>query len=103
MGLKVTYLKPAILDLKSIYEYIGQDSKKYARLEVQKIKSFVDSLKNFPLKGKYYQTIKDQEIRSIVFRNYIIFHSITTTHIKVLSIHHHARSIARNPAFKEDE
>jgi toxin ParE1/3/4 len=103
MGLKVTYLEAAVLDLKSIYEYISQDSKKYASLEVKKIKSFIDSLKDFPLKGKYYQTIKDQEIRSVVFQNYIIFHSITATHIKVFSIHHHARSIARNPAFKSEE
>jgi toxin ParE1/3/4 len=103
MGLKVTYLETAILDLKSIYAYIARDSKKYARLEVRKIKSFVDSLKDFPLKGKFYQTIKDQEIRSIVFRNYIIFHSVSTTHIKILTIHHHSRLLANNPALKDEE
>jgi plasmid stabilization system protein ParE len=36
MGLKITYLETAILDLKSIYDYIARDSKKYARLEVKK-------------------------------------------------------------------
>ena len=103
MGLKVIYLKTSILDLKSIYDYISLDSKKYAALEIKKIKLFIDSLKNFPLKGKYYQTIKEQEIRSIVFRNYIIFHSVSAIHIKILSIHHHARSFANNPALKDDE
>lgn len=103
MGVKVIYLDVAIQDLKSIYKYISQDSKKYAMLEVQKIKSFIDSLVNFPLKGKFYTTRNDKEIRSIVFRNYIIFYNVTETQISVLSIHHHARLITNNPAFKDDE
>jgi toxin ParE1/3/4 len=67
MGLTVIYLEVAIHDLKSIYEYISQDSKKYASLEVKKIKLFIDSLKSFPLKGKYYGTVNNNEIRSMCF------------------------------------
>jgi len=103
MGLKVLYLKVAIQDLESIYAYISQDSRKYATLEVNKIKHFVDSLKNFPLKGKYYAIVKGKEVYSIVFRNYIIFYSVSDTEIKVISIHHHARLISNNPAFKDTE
>jgi toxin ParE1/3/4 len=103
MGLKITYLETAIFDLKSIYTYIARDSKKYARLEVKKIKAFADTLITFPLKGKFYEILKGEEIRSIVFRNYIIFYSVTATHIKILSIHHHSRLLANNPAFKDEE
>jgi toxin ParE1/3/4 len=103
MGVKLIYLQIAIDDLQSIYEYIGQNSKKYARLEVKKIKEFIESLKNFPLKGKYYDTIKDKEIRSIVFRNYIIFYIVSHSHISILSIHHHARSISSNVAFTDSD
>jgi toxin ParE1/3/4 len=103
MGLKVIYLEVAIWDLQSIYKYIAQDSKKYAGLEVNKIKLFIDSLKSFPFKGKYYETIKGQEIRSIVFRNYIIFHTVSKEQVRILSIHHHARLISNNPAFNEEE
>ena len=103
MGVKVIYLDVAIQDLKSIYKYISQDSKKYAILEVQKIKLFVDYLVNFPLKGKHYLIRNGKEIRSIVFRNYIIFYTVSEIQISVLSIHHHSRLVANNPAFKEDE
>jgi toxin ParE1/3/4 len=102
MGVKVIYLEVAIGDLQSIYKYISQDSKKYARLEVNKIKLFIESLKSFPLKGKHYETIKDQDVRSVVFRNYIIFHTVSEQQIRILSIHHHARSIARNPAINDE-
>jgi len=56
MGLKVVYLDIATHDLKSIHKYISMDSKKYASLEVRKIKLFIDSLTQFPLKGKYFET-----------------------------------------------
>jgi plasmid stabilization system protein ParE len=45
MAIKVIYLQTAVEDLASIYKYIARDSVKYAKLEVQKIKAFTDSLK----------------------------------------------------------
>jgi toxin ParE1/3/4 len=103
VAIKLVYLDVAIQDLKSIYEYINRDSKKYAILEINKIKTFIKSLKSFPLKGKYYETIKGREIRSVVFRNYIIFYTNTEDKMLILSIHHHARLISNNAAFKDDE
>lgn len=100
---KVIYLEIAIYDLKSIYVYISRDSVKYAKLEVQKIKAFAESLKSLPLKGRFYQTIKGKEIRSIVFKNYIIFYTFDNDQVSILTIHHHARLISNNPAFKDKE
>jgi plasmid stabilization system protein ParE len=39
-------------DLKGIFEYIAKDSKKYAKLEILKIKSRTQILKLRPLIGK---------------------------------------------------
>jgi len=36
MGLKVVYLETAVQDLHSVYDYIAQDSRKYAQLEIKK-------------------------------------------------------------------
>jgi toxin ParE1/3/4 len=83
---RVVYLELAVHDLSSIYKYISQDSIKYARLEVQKIKAFAESLKYHPLKGKFFKTIKNEEIRSVVFKRYIIFYSIADIQINILSI-----------------
>ena len=103
MGLKVIYLAVAVRDLQSIYNYIGQDSKKYALLEVKKIKAFINSLKEYPLKGRPYASRKNREIRAIHFRNYIIFYEVSEDHVSVLSIHHHSRHISGNPIFTEGE
>ena len=103
MGLRVIYGELAVHDLRSIYKYISQDSKKYAKLEVKKIKAFTNSLSSFPFRGKYYETIKDQEIRSIVFRNYIISHTVSKDQVNILSIHHHSRLTSNNKTFKDEE
>jgi toxin ParE1/3/4 len=101
---KVIYLEIAVEDLASVYSYISRDSIKYAKLEVKKIKAFCESLKNQPAKGRFYQTIKGKDIRSAVFQNYIIFYiNDSSDLISILTIHHHARLISNNPAFKEKE
>jgi len=101
--IKITYSAVAANDLKSIFNYINRDSNKFAKLEVSKIRAYIKSLIMFPLKGKYYKAIKGREILSIIFHNYIIFYTVTTNQILILSIHHHARLISNNPAFKDDE
>jgi toxin ParE1/3/4 len=101
--IKITYSDVATHDLKSIFNYINRDSNRFAKLEVSKIRTFIKSLTMFPLKGKYYEIVKGREIRVVVFRNYIIFYTNTENQILILTIHHHARLISNNPAFKDDE
>jgi toxin ParE1/3/4 len=101
---KVIYLEIAVDDLASIYRYISRDSIKYAKLEVKKIKAFCESLRSQPAKGRFYQTIKGKDIRSAVFRNYIVFYiNEQNEQISILTIHHHSRLISNNPAFKGEE
>ena len=100
---KVIYLKIAVADLASIYSYISRDSIKYAKLEVKKIKAFCESLRNQPAKGRFYQTIKGKDVRAVVFRNYIIFYTYDNNkQISILTVHHHARLISNNLAFKDE-
>lgn len=100
---KVVYLKVAVQDLLTIYTYISDDSVRYARLEIQKIKAFAESLKYHPLKGRYYKTIKDRQIRSAIFKHYSVFYSIDDNQINILTIHHHSRLISNNPAFTDED
>ena len=100
---RIIYLNYARDDLKAIFTYIAEDSPIYARLEIKKIKAFAESLKKTPLKGRYFVTLRGQEIRLVVFKNYVIYYFITESQVNILTIHHHARSITNNPAFKETE
>ena len=49
---QIRWTKTALLDLKSIYEFIAKDSKKYAKLELIKLKTRTQLLKKAPLLGK---------------------------------------------------
>lgn len=95
---KVVFLATAMQDLQAIHQYIAYDSTKFARLEVKKIKAYTNSLIEHPFKGRLYQISREKEIRTVSFRNYMIFYTVSDTQIIVMSIHHHSRSLDNNPA-----
>ena len=53
-------------DLKAIFEYISKDSKKYAKLEILKIKSRTQVLKEQPLIGKEVIESGNIDVRELV-------------------------------------
>lgn len=104
MGLKVVYSKIAKQDLKEIYNYISRDSVRYAQIEIKLISSAIIKLEFNPFLGKRFEKSDDELTREMVFKNYrVIYDIIEDKHILILSIHHHARLISNNPAFKDDE
>jgi addiction module RelE/StbE family toxin len=104
VGLKVVYSKNSKQDLKEIYNYIRRDSLRYAQIEIKLITSAIIKLEFNPLLGKRFEKSDDELTREMVFKNYrIIYDIIGDKHILILSIHHHARLISNNPAFKGDE
>jgi toxin ParE1/3/4 len=101
---KIVFSKSARFDLKEIVDYIKRDSAKYALLEKQKIKDAIDTLLTQPLLGRIVPEFTNGVFRELIFRNYrIIYEIISKEEINILSIHHHARLISNNPAFKNDE
>lgn len=104
MGLKIIYSKIAQQDLKEIYNYIRRNSFHYAKNEQKAIELAISKLEFNPLLGKIFEGIGYEFTRELTFKNYrIIYDVILETHINILTIHHHARLISNNPAFKADE
>ena len=104
MGLKIVYSKFALQDLKEIYDYIRRDSFYYAKKEEGEIRLAIKKLKLTPLLGKQFEKSNNELTRELIFKNYrIIYDIVPDEYINVLSIHHHARLISNNPAFKPDE
>ncbi|TSD63956.1 type II toxin-antitoxin system RelE/ParE family toxin [Inquilinus sp. KBS0705] len=103
MAIKVIYLKTAIEDLASIFKYISYDSVKYARLEVQKIKAYCETIKFQPLKGQEFKYVNEKLIRRTVFRNYVIFYFENEAQVNILTIHHHSRSLSNNPGINPED
>jgi len=101
---KIVLSKTARFDLKEIVDYIKRDSIKYAVLEKEKIKEAINNLPKQPLSGRVVPELNNNNLRELIFRNYrIIYEIVSDQQINILTIHHHARLIANNPAFRDDE
>lgn len=101
---KIILSKTARLDLKEIVDYIKRDSIRYAILEKQKIQAAIDKLPTRPLSGRVVPELNNENLRELIFRNYrIIYETVSEKQINILSIHHHARLISNNSAFKDEE
>ena len=80
-------------DLKAIFEYISKDSKKFAKLEILKIKSRTQVLKEQPLIGKEVIESGNIDVRELVEGNYrIIYKMVNNDRIDILTIHHCSRN-----------
>jgi len=83
-------------DLKEIYDYISFDSKRYARLQVERIKNRTEILKSRIRIGKIVEEINDPEVREIVEGNYrIIYRIISKKELHIIMVHHGARDLSR--------
>jgi toxin ParE1/3/4 len=101
--IKIEILPTAKTDLKEIVDFIAQGSLKYAALEKKLIINAISKLFDFPQLGTPFE-YRSVNARQFVFRNYLIIYRLKTENLlEVLSVHHHARLISNNPAFKDDD
>ena len=103
MDLKIVYSKLSLYDLKGIYDYIRRDSLRYSQREIKLIRAAIQQLKKHPLMGRKFENANDELTRELIFKNYrIVYDIIPDKQINILTIHHHSRLIANNPAFKPE-
>ncbi len=83
-------------DLKNITEYISKDSKRYAKLQVTRLKTRTRVLKIQIRSGKIVPEINQENIRELIEGNYrIIYKIVEDNRIDILTIHHSARDLTR--------
>jgi len=76
---KIIWTQRSLTDLKSIAEYISQDSIKYASLTVERLINVTSYLETNPKIGRMVPELRRQDkIREIIFGNYIIIYKITS-------------------------
>lgn len=69
---QINWTKVSRDDLKSIYDYIARDSRKYAQLQVIKIKSRTNILKFSIKAGSIVPEFPQKEYRELIEGNYQI-------------------------------
>jgi addiction module RelE/StbE family toxin len=91
---RINWTLQAKSDLKSIAVYISNDSKRYAKLQVVKIRTKTNILKSHVKIGKIVSEIDNQNIRELIEGNYrIIYKIVSEKQIDILTIHHSARDL----------
>jgi addiction module RelE/StbE family toxin len=90
---KVIWTEFAIEDLKSIHDYIAQDSKFYADRFIEKIISRVDQLESQPKSGRIVPEFHTDTLRELIEGNYRIIYKINSDFIAVTRVHHSAQQL----------
>jgi addiction module RelE/StbE family toxin len=87
---KIIWTQRSLTDLKSIAEYISQDSIKYASLTVERIINVTTYLETNPKIGRMVPELRRQDkIREIILGNYRIIYKITSIQtVHILTVHH---------------
>ena len=83
-------------DLKDIAEYISKDSKRYAKLQITRLKTRTRILKTQTRSGKIVPELNRENIRELIEGNYrIIYKIVQENQIDILTIHHSSRDLTR--------
>jgi plasmid stabilization system protein ParE len=93
---QINWTLQAISDLKDISEYISKDSKKYAKLQIVRIRFRTKILSTQIYSGKMVLEIGNQNIRKLIEGNYrIIYKVVNDSRIDIFTIHHSARDLLK--------
>ncbi|MBE7440589.1 MAG: type II toxin-antitoxin system RelE/ParE family toxin [Spirochaetales bacterium] len=86
----VVWTRPALEDLKSIFDYIGRDSDRYARRVTEEIVNRCQILERFPEIGRVVPELHDSAIRELSCYSYRILYQIRER-IEILAVIHSRR------------
>ena len=93
---RVNWTLQAKEDLQSIANYISRDSKRYARLQVLRLKNRTSILKSQIQIGHIVKEINNKNTRELIEGRYrIIYKIVSKNQIDILTIHHSARDITK--------
>jgi len=99
---EIIWAPSALRDIKSIAEYIANDSVQAASNMVALFFESVKILQRYPLIGKPVPEIKVNYLREILVSRYrIIYEIISQDEVHILSVHHQSRLLKNNPTFKK--
>ncbi|MBK7359288.1 MAG: type II toxin-antitoxin system RelE/ParE family toxin [Saprospiraceae bacterium] len=91
---RLNWTPRSLNDLDSIAEFISEDSVKYAKIQVKRIRNKARIIKDHIYIGRLVPEYNDPSIRELIMGNYrIIYKIFSTIEIDILTIHHSARML----------
>jgi addiction module RelE/StbE family toxin len=92
---RVVWAEPAIADLEEVYGFIARDSRKYARLTIERITSVVQRLADFPELGEVLREFAHRGYRQIVVGSYRVIYRADSERdrLLILAVVHSRRDL----------
>ena len=91
---KINWTPQSKIDLVSIAEFIAQDSQKFARIQIKRIRERVKQLKKFPNSGRRVPEYGDDSLKELILGNYrIIYRLRSGDRIDIITVHHSAKRL----------
>ena len=91
---RLNWSERSVNDLRSIGEYIANDSPKYARITVKSIREKARLLINFPGLGRVVPETDDKKIREIIYGSYRIIYIVSFEKVFIVTVHHSAKQLS---------
>ena len=85
--MRVRWTRTAVGHLASIYEYIGRDSRRYARRMVDRITSRSRQIARFPRSGQMVHEYEDPDIREVIEGSFRVIYEVAAKEIRVHVAH----------------
>jgi plasmid stabilization system protein ParE len=93
---KIVWTGLSILDLKQIFDYISENSIRYASITINKIYKKVQVIVYSPTSGKIVPELGDKLIRELIEGNYRIIYRIKDNkQVDILRVYHSAKLLKR--------
>jgi toxin ParE1/3/4 len=93
---KIVWTEVSILDLKEIFDYIAEDSVRYASITALKIYQRAQEIIDNPYLGRIVPESNEKLIRELIEGNYRIIYRIKSdSQVDILRVHHSARLLKR--------
>ena len=93
---KIVWTELSILDLKELFDYIAEDSNRYATITVNRLYNRVQPISENPYMGRIVPEFNEKPIREILEGNYRLIYRIKSkTQIDILRVYHGARLLKK--------
>jgi len=93
---KIRWTELSVDDLKTIRDYIAQDSVRYASITINRIYDRAQILSRQPLSGRIVPEFDDPKIRELIIGNYrLVYLIINEESVEILRIYNSARLLKK--------
>jgi len=93
---KIVWTELSIIDLKEIFDYIADDSIRYATITANKIYNRAQPLSNNPYIGRIVPEFNEKMIKELIEGNYRIIYRIKNeVQVDIIRVYHVARLLKK--------